>query len=103
MIETMVVNYCNDRLMLSEYIDLEFRDLLNYLRYAVYYQVVDMKGIQDDVNELSDEEKEIISFKAYKDYKKACLAIKAELDEKDWKKSINLWGEIFGEDFPAYG
>ena len=103
MIETMVVNYCNDRLMLSEYIDLEFRDLLNYLRYAVYYQVVDMKGIQDDVNELSDEEKEIISFKAYKDYKKACLAIKAELDEKDWKKSINLWGEIFGEDFPTYG
>lgn len=103
MIETMVVNYCNDRLMLSEYIDLEFRDLLNYLRYAVYYQAVDMKGIQDDVNELSDEEKEIISFKAYKDYKKACLAIKAELDEKDWKKSINLWGEIFGEDFPTYG
>ncbi len=103
MIETAVVNYCNNRLVLSDYIDLVFRDLLNYLIYAVYQRIVDMKGIQYDVNELSDEEKETISFKAYKDYKKACLAISAELDENDQKKSIKLWGEIFGEDFPTYG
>ncbi|MNC46488.1 hypothetical protein D3C75_955100 [compost metagenome] len=53
------------------------------------------------MNQLSHEDKQKISSKAYADYTKALEARKAE-DEKDHASSIKKWREIFGSDFPIY-
>ena len=36
------------------------------------------------------------------DYKKAYNAVYAEVYEKNMAKSINLWRDLFGEEFPCY-
>ncbi|MBO7549986.1 MAG: hypothetical protein J6T62_00465 [Fibrobacter sp.] len=103
LIETLVVRYCNDCAKLSDYPDLEFKHLLNHLRSAIYDRVADMKQIQRNINDLGDNAKKAIAFKAYNDYNKACMAISADINEHNQSKAINLWREIFGQEFPTYG
>ncbi|NLY82782.1 MAG: hypothetical protein GX078_08490 [Clostridiales bacterium] len=60
---------------------------------------MDPKGIQENINNLTYDEKMKIKEKAELDYYKAVNARQLE-SENDMKGSINKWSEIFGDSFP---
>lgn len=97
----MIINYCDSKTTLSQFIDYRFRDALKYIADNIMNSVSDMKEIQGDINMLSDSGKSKLKEKANNDYQKACDASNAET--KDQEKAIKLWGEILGGDFPTYG
>lgn len=103
LLETMIINHCDDKDELSPWIDFRFRDALKYIADHITSSVYDMKEIQGDINTLDVLDKYTLKNKAQSDYEKACEAIKYETEEKDHKKSINKWREILGGDFPTYG
>jgi len=103
MLETMIVNFADSQDELRKWIDLRFKDALKYIADHILSPVYDMKEIQGDINSLSLLDKYTLQQKAQADYEKACDASNAEITEKDQKKAINKWGEIFGSDFPTYG
>lgn len=100
--EQIVLNYINSTTELSQWIDFDIRDFFNYLSTNIYYAVNDPKGIQGDMNKLSFIEKQSVSQKASWTYEKAKEAINFETSDKDQKKAINKWREIFGSKFPIY-
>lgn len=109
-LETMVLDYFDnaehyltkDDGTTIDYPDVHFRDALNYISNNIYGIVNDSKGIQGNINDLYNDEKYKIFQRAKTDYEKAKNAVYAETYEKDNNKSINIWREIFGEDFPKY-
>lgn len=102
LIECMILNYYESKESCSQYQDLELVNLFNYIAKAIYHDVVDPKGIQGNINQISLIDKIKISIKASGDAGLASEAIAAENDS-DYKKSINKWRQIFGNDFPEYG
>lgn len=102
LLETLIINHCDESEELSEWIDFRFRDALKYIEEHISGAVYDMKNIQGDINKLNFIERYCLKEKAKADYAKACEAIKFETQDKDHKKSINKWKEIFGGDFPKY-
>lgn len=103
LLETLIINHCDEEEELSQWIDIRFKNALKYIADHITSSVYDMKEIQGDINTLDILDKYALKSKANTDYEKACDAIKYETEEKDHKKSINKWGEIFGGDFPTYG
>ena len=103
LLETLILNYCNMQIELSDYIDLRFADALQYVANNIINPVNDPKNIQGNINTLSHTDQLILSKKAFTDYNKACEAINFELQDKNQEKAIKKWGEIFGQDFPSYG
>jgi len=101
-LESLLLQYFDDVDGVSNYIDLRFRDALEYIKDNIWYSINDPKEIQGDLNRLTFEEKSKISNKADDDYRKAKEAIFAEVNEKNHKKSIKKWTEIFGTEFPEY-
>ena len=82
-----------------KYVDLEVINVLPYIQKAVCNPVQDPKWIQGDINQLSRDEREKISKKAYWDYAKSLDA--RDLEKRgEHKLSIAKWGEIFGSNFP---
>lgn len=102
LLETLIINHCDEKDELSKWIDCRFRDALKYIEEHITSAVYDMKEIQGDINTLDILERYSLKQKAKADYDKACEAIKFEIQDKDHKKSINKWREIFGGDFPEY-
>jgi hypothetical protein len=103
LLECMLLNYYASKATAArEWVDMEATDLLYYIYSAVYYQVQDPKGIQGELNQLSDDEKSKISARAYADYLKAAEARQFETN-KDHESSIKKWREVFGNNFPDYG
>ena len=100
--ENMVINFSNLKSELSQWIDYDIRDFFKYLSSAIWESVNDPKGFQGDLNSFSFVEKQSISQKAVWAYRKTNEAIEAEEDEEDVEKSINIWKQIFGNDFPKY-
>lgn len=103
LMETLVINYCEQKDELSDYLDVRFIYALEYLQKAIFKPVYDMKKIQGDINNLTNDERSAISQKAKIDCEKAKEAYQARTGEKNQKKVINIWRDIFGEDFPEYG
>jgi hypothetical protein len=101
--ENIILNFAEEQSELSNYIDFNLIDFWYYLKYAIYYEVEDPKGFQGNLNILSYDDKNKISLKADDTYNKALEAIHFETQEKDQKKAINKWREIFGNEFPTYG
>ena len=101
--ENIVINFVNSKAVLNDYNDINIRDFFYYLIAAILNSVYDPKGFQGDLNTYTFAEQEAISRKADWAYEMAKEAEYAELTEKDQKKSISLWREIFGNDFPIYG
>lgn len=101
LLETMIINFCEKQGKLEGFVDLDFRNLLQYISNNIFFIVEDMKEIQENINTLSNDEKEIIKEKTLKHYEKATEAIEYERN-KEYEKSIKKWKEIFGEDFPDY-
>ena len=83
--------------------DMHFRNVLNYISNHIMSVVHDPKGFQSNINTLTYEQKSKIQARANTDYIKACNAVAAELQEKDNQKSMKIWKEIFGDEFPQYG
>lgn len=101
LLENMILDYYNNAVSCSEFVDIEIPNILSYISNAVYNPVNDPKGIQGNLNTLTFDDKIKISSRASIDYSKAIAARKYEND-KDYKSSINKWKEIFGGDFPEY-
>ena len=87
----------------SDWVDLHFKNVLSYIGSHIMWSVQDTKEIQGDINDLEWEQKHKIQQRANSDYIKACNAVTAEITEKNMKKSINLWRDILGNEFPQYG
>lgn len=101
LLETMLVNFAESTSSLSRNLDFRFSDALAYIAEHIYFAVNDMKGIQGDINSLAFEERYAISQKAQNDRNKARQAWEYEKNGNH-RQAINLWREIFGEEFPRY-
>jgi hypothetical protein len=101
LLECLLLSYYDNKSSVSSYVDIEATNVFGHLYSAIYNDVQDPKNIQGNLNQLSYEDKQKISNKAYADYTKALEARKAE-DEGDHASSIRKWGEIFGSNFPKY-
>lgn len=101
--ENLVLKYFDNQSKISDYIDVNMINFWLNLKSSIYENVNDPKGIEGNLNNLPYEDKSTISSKASDAYDKGYEAYKIEIDEKDSKKSINKWREIFGNDFPTYG
>lgn len=86
-----------------DYPDMHFRDALNFISNHIMSSVQDTKGFQGNINNLTYDQKSKIQTRATNDYSKARNAVNAETQEKDNQKSIRIWRDIFGGDFPQYG
>ena len=86
----------------NDWVDIHFRDSLLYISNNIMGIIQDTKKIQGNINDLDWNQKYKIQQRANNDYKKSSDAVKAELNENDMKKSINLWCDIFGSEFPQY-
>lgn len=102
LIENMVLNYYSEQTTkASEFVDIELVKVFLEIHKRVFNAVNDPKNIQGNLNNLTYEEKKKISDRAYSDYVKAFNARQFER-QKNEKDSINLWIEIFGDQFPKY-
>ena len=103
LLETMIVDYFDGIASSSDYIEQRFSAALNYIKNNIYNYVSDPKGIEGNINSLSNEERYKIYMRASGDYDKSLNAINAECTENNQAKAIRIWRDIFGEDFPVYG
>ncbi|MBI9030991.1 nucleotidyltransferase [bacterium] len=102
LLENMILDYYEgSNEDVSEHIHIEVKKILSDLISRVYHYVNDPKNIQGDINNLTMDEKNKLSYRADRDDKKAFEAIKHE-NRGDMEKSIRQWKEIFGISFPEY-
>lgn len=99
-LETIVLNYYEKKGICSDHIGIEISNILRYLSQKICYPVLDYKKIQGDLNELSNEEKQKVFHRSKCDFQKAKAALRAEKNN-DYTQSINIWKEIFGDEFPS--
>lgn len=103
MLECMILNiYENMNAPDNWWIDVEFKNTLQYLSSAIYYSVNDPKGIQGDLNSFTYSEKVKISEALSNAHTKAAEALNLEVNVKDQKAAIKKWGEVLGPWFPDY-
>jgi len=100
--EIIIINYFNSQDEISKWIDINLKNFWYHLSSKIYGSVNDPKKFQGDINTLSYDEKSKVSEKSKSTYEKAVEALRIEIDEKDSRKSIDKWREIFGNDFPKY-
>lgn len=81
---------------------MHFKWFLYYLSINIFKEIKDSKGIQGNLNYLRKYERLKIANRALEDFNKAKKAIVEQIYNKNIKKSINLWREIFGKEFPQY-
>lgn len=102
LLENMILDfYCAENEKASKSTYLEFIKVLQYIHNAIFYQVDDPKGIQGNINQLSNEDQNKISKRAYWDFRKS---LEARQLEKTGKHALSIakWSEIFGANFPTY-
>lgn len=102
LIENMILNCYEYRTDANQYVDVNLPEVFRYIRDNIFSTVQDPKGIQGNINTLSNEDKLKIYNRADLDYIRSYKARSLE-DENKHKESINKWREIFGSEFPAYG
>jgi hypothetical protein len=101
--EIIVLKFVFNKTELSDYIDFNLRDFWKFLINSIYEDIPDPKKIQNNLNNLSTEEKYKVSQKASDTFYKSKEAIHFETNDRDQEKSINKWRDIFGDEFPRYG
>ncbi|MFS7196861.1 nucleotidyltransferase [Rahnella inusitata] len=102
LLETLILNYYENRTDCQQWIYLELENLFNNLSFYIKYSVNDHKEIQGDINNLSSEAREKISQKFTSEALKVKEARELEKNNEH-QKSINKWREIFGSEFPVFG
>lgn len=102
LLETMILNYYEGQnSKASQFVDVEFANVMVYIYNNIMGNVDDPKGIQGNINSLTYDERTKIKNKAAIDYHVAIAAGEFE-QNKDMKASIGKWGEVFGSEFPKY-
>jgi hypothetical protein len=97
--ENIILNYFENAVPITEYIDFSLREFWNYLQTGIHYDVPDPKGFQGNLNLLTSEERDSIASKARDAFQKAEEAIHLETTQHNQSAAINKWAEIFGSDF----
>jgi len=87
----------------KNYIDERFRDVLKYIANNIWNAIYDSKGIEGNINNLTDEQKLKLQERANNDETRVRKAIHAKTQEQDMRKAINIWRDILGDNFPVYG
>lgn len=103
MFEILVLNYFDKLDEMHQRFDINLLAFWNYLTEAIYYDIVDPKGFQINLNVLDIETKQRVAQKAQKALDKGEEAFYAVEDFNDHRKAINKWKEVFGDQFPDYG
>ena len=98
MLETLIIYYFENKKNLNEQIEINFSEILGYIWQKISYKIEDMKNIQEDINILTEDEKQEISTRLFKEFKKT----KEAVESNDIEKKVKIWKEVFGEDFPNY-
>lgn len=102
LLENMILDYYSEQTTIaSKFVDIEIEKVLLEIHRRIYNTINDPKGIQGNLNNLSSEDKKKIFDRAYQDYVKAFEARQLE-NSKNYKDSISIWIEIFGDKFPTY-
>ena len=101
-LETLIINRYTEKDSISTYPDIELRCFLDEFANDVCQPIKDIKEIQGNLNALSYSEKQDNARRAKRDSDKAQQAWEYER-AGNHETAINLWREIFGEDFPKYG
>lgn len=99
LLENMILDYY-EKNEASQWVDLEVRKLLEYIKDNVYSSVNDPKNIQGDINHLTSEAKKSIWSRAYDDHAKANDAYDNETSNPAY--AISKWISIFGYNFSSY-
>jgi hypothetical protein len=100
LLENMVLDYYENS-ECSDFPDLEFIKVIKYIEDAINNPVWDPKGIQGDLNTVGLFDRWSISARCGTDHAKCIDARNFEV-EKDFKRSIMKWREVFGNSFPEY-
>lgn len=79
-----------------------FKRFLGDYVNAILCRIDDIKGIQGDLNALDWSQRCVCRERALQDKEKAERAGKYEQNGEQ-ETAINLWREVFGEDFPKHG
>jgi hypothetical protein len=99
LLENIILDYYKTH-KASSYVDFEVVNILSYMTYAIYMDINDPKGLQGNINTLSEDDKKSILNRAKKDSDAAIVAKNIEFI--DPQKAIEKWKEIFGNNFPSY-
>lgn len=97
----MVLDYY-ERASCSDYPDLQFKDIIDYIGTAIFRPITDPKGIQGDLNDVNWEDRMAIALRCATDHTKAVEARDFEA-ATDYRRSISKWTEVFGPTFPSFG
>lgn len=101
-LETMILDYFECEDVVADRICERFVDVLEYIANHIYGTVADSKNIEGNINTLDSSQKYKLHLRSKNDCVKAFNAVQSER-AGDVKKAINLWADIFGDDFPTYG
>ena len=99
--ESLLLDYYEKVDEVNSYVDINFIRLLKYVYQNIGGRIYDPKQIEGDINNLTWQERINVKEKVIKIYNKAIEARTAEKEENHIK-AINIWRDIFGEDFPQY-
>ena len=101
LLETMIINFYNQpNSSCTTFVDIEFVQVLNYLKSAILNDVQDLKGIQGNLNNYSFIERLNISSAIEKYYN---LSVKArEYESTDMERCFIKWKEVLEGNFPEY-
>lgn len=99
LVENMILDFYENN-ECSQWVDWEVRKILLHIKDRIYLPVYDPKGIQGNINNLSDVQKFSIFSRAYDDEIRAAEAKKYETENPAY--AISKWQQIFGSNFPNY-
>lgn len=100
-LESMILNYYASGVRSSKYPHAELPTIFAYIFHNVHKSLKDPKGFQDDINHLTNDERNSIQAKAKTDYHLSLEALKLESEGK-MSEAIGKWIAIFGNEFPIY-
>lgn len=100
--ETIILTYFDSKDKISDFVDINIKDFWVFLEDGIYNSYPDLKGFQGELNNLDLSTQNKISELARISSEKAQASISYEIDDKNMKKSINKWKEVFGSNFPDY-
>ncbi|MDI6002177.1 SMODS domain-containing nucleotidyltransferase [Cobetia marina] len=106
LLECIVIDYYEkESTNSSVYVDLELEYIFYHIGEVISGPIKDPKGICDDLNSLSFEDRLRVKAKAWEDHS---LALEANMlcfssPSGTHHECINIWRIIFGDSFPKYG
>lgn len=100
--ECLILEYCSAKTTkVGDSLGSELALALQSISRSVRSSVSDPTGIANDINDLTESQREAISARAATDAEKGVAAVIAEMSG-DHEESIRLWTEVLGPEFPSY-